>query len=140
MKILQLRNHYSTYDTTAAVLIDGVSFGHCLEDPVRFTPKEYGITAIPAGLYLIKVTYSPRFKRDMVAILNVPNFSGIRIHGGNDAKHSLGCPLYAKNKGRHKNGRSWIQGSLERTLTARVKKAEARGEKNYIEIINTREV
>lgn len=80
-----------------------------LEDKVRDLDKSgkfdggeakvYGETAIPYGTYPIKVTYSPKFKRDMVAILNVPEFDGIRMHWAATAKQLLGCLGVGKRSG-----------------------------------------
>ena len=53
--------------------------------------KVYGKTAIPEGTYEVKLTHSPRFKKILPEILNVPNFSGIRIHTGNSSKDTEGC-------------------------------------------------
>lgn len=80
-----------------------------LEDRVRPLPEEcpntpkgsdckckekvYGQTAIPAGTYELKLTYSNRFKKILPEILNVPHFLGIRIHAGNTASDSEGCIL-----------------------------------------------
>lgn len=61
--------------------------------------KIYGKTAIPYGTYHIRVTYSPKFKRDMVAIQNVPHFTGIRMHWGRTAEQSGGCPLVGEKSG-----------------------------------------
>ena len=36
---------------------------------------------------------SPKFKKELPLILNVPNFSGVRFHGGNNENDSEGCPL-----------------------------------------------
>jgi hypothetical protein len=36
---------------------------------------------------------SPRFKKILPEILNVPNFTGIRIHCGNSSANSSGCIL-----------------------------------------------
>jgi hypothetical protein len=53
--------------------------------------KVYGETAIPYGSYSIKVTWSPKFKRNMVLVEDVPHFSGIRMHWARTAKNLLGC-------------------------------------------------
>lgn len=60
--------------------------------------KVYGETAIPTGTYRIIISYSNRFKKQMPLLLNVPGFSGIRIHTGNTEKDSLGCILVGKNE------------------------------------------
>lgn len=63
-----------------------------IEDRVRPEgEKVYGKTAIPEGTYEVKLTHSPRFKKILPEILNVPNFSGIRIHTGNSSKDTEGC-------------------------------------------------
>ena len=48
---------------------------------------------IPVGTYPVSVTFSPRFKRMLPLIGNVPGRSGIRIHRGTKAEHSKGCIL-----------------------------------------------
>ena len=48
---------------------------------------------IPAGTYDLKKTWSPRFKKMMPEICNVPDREGIRIHCGTKPEHSLGCIL-----------------------------------------------
>ena len=65
-----------------------------LEDRVRPEgEKVYGKTAIPEGAYEMVLSYSPRFKKILPEILNVPNFTGIRIHCGNSSADSSGCIL-----------------------------------------------
>lgn len=53
--------------------------------------KIYGESAIPYGTYDIEVTYSPKFKRKMVLVKDVPHFSGIRMHWARTAKNLEGC-------------------------------------------------
>ena len=48
---------------------------------------------IPEGSYPVSVTFSPRFKRMLPLIGNVPGRSGIRIHRGTKPEHSKGCIL-----------------------------------------------
>ena len=48
---------------------------------------------IPAGTYPIAVTWSPRFKRMLPLVLNIPGRSGIRFHRGTKPEHSRGCIL-----------------------------------------------
>lgn len=53
--------------------------------------KKKGITAIPYGRYKLADTMSPRFKRRMLILLNVPGYEGIRIHPGVIPEHTEGC-------------------------------------------------
>ena len=48
---------------------------------------------IPIGTYPIAVTWSPKFKRMLPIVLNVPGRSGIRVHRGTKPEHSRGCIL-----------------------------------------------
>ena len=52
--------------------------------------------AIPAGLYSVQNSVSPKFKRELPLVYNsttVKAERGIRIHRGNYAKDSAGCIL-----------------------------------------------
>ena len=48
---------------------------------------------IPNGTYEVRVTYSPRFKRMLPLVEQVPGRSGIRFHRGTRPEHSKGCIL-----------------------------------------------
>lgn len=60
--------------------------------------KVYGLTAIPTGIYRVSISYSPRFKRSLPMIHDVPGYVGIRIHSGNTERDSLGCVIVGENK------------------------------------------
>ena len=53
---------------------------------------------IPPASYPILVTMSPKFKRLLPLVQNVPQRSGIRIHRGIRPEHSTGCILVSANK------------------------------------------
>lgn len=80
--------------TIGELYVDGEHIADTLEDRVRPEgEKIYGKTAIPEGTYEMVLSYSPRFKKILPEILNVPNFTGIRIHCGNSSADSSGCIL-----------------------------------------------
>jgi hypothetical protein len=108
MNILIERKWKKETYTIGRVYINGEFFSNSMEDKDRglhqqMSEKEinakkvYGVTAIPTGDYVVKMTYSPKYKRKMPQIMNVKGFSGIRIHSGNTATDSLGCVLLGNN-------------------------------------------
>ena len=48
---------------------------------------------IPAGTYPLNRTWSPKFKKLLPIIEEVPDREGIRIHTGTKPEHSTGCVL-----------------------------------------------
>lgn len=91
--VLRLDRIHKLSDCTIGKLfIDNVFECYTLEDVVRAVkiPNE---TAIPAGAYDVVIDDSPKYKRLMPHILDVPNFIGIRIHSGNTDKDTSGCIL-----------------------------------------------
>lgn len=71
--------------------------------------KVYGETAIPCGRYEVIVTDSPKLKRRLPILLDVPGFTGIRIHAGRNERSTEGCILVGDNKikGQLVNGPYW---------------------------------
>ncbi len=92
MKLLLMRTIGTKGFTAGRLLNEGLHECDCLEDEVR-TVKIDGATAIPAGTYQIVITMSPKFKKRLPLLLNVPGFSGIRIHSGSSALDTAGCIL-----------------------------------------------
>jgi hypothetical protein len=98
MHLHLLRVMHNTHETIGTLSIDGFHFCYTLEDTVREPGiKITGRTAIPAGQYKIKVTWSPRFKVMMPLLIGNEEFSkrwsGIRIHTGNSHTDTEGCIL-----------------------------------------------
>ncbi len=56
-----------------------------------------GKTAIPYGRYSLETAWSPRFKKVLPRLIDVPAFSGILIHQGNTAANTAGCILVGEN-------------------------------------------
>lgn len=92
MKLALKRMHYFEKCTIGRLFVDGVDLLYTLEDTVRLE-KIAGRTAIPVGDYKVIFDYSNRFKRVLPHILDVPNFTGIRIHPGNTDADTCGCVL-----------------------------------------------
>lgn len=86
--------------TLGKLYINGVYECEVLEDLYRGNaPKVPAATCIPNGRYRVRITPSPRFKRDLPLVENVPGFSGIRIHAGNTADDTEGCLLPGRRRG-----------------------------------------
>ena len=96
MKIKVDRIYKGESYTIGKMYLNGEYFCDTLEDAIRPVkiPNE---TAIPAGTYKVEVTYSPRFKRNLPLLIDVPNYTGIRIHNGSNKDHTSGCILVGFN-------------------------------------------
>jgi hypothetical protein len=132
MNVYLLRNIYTPVSTIGDLIIKNNLFCHTLEDVVRppSMPKIFGKTAIPAGRYKLAVSMSNRFKRMMPLIEGVPNFDGIRMHGGNTAEDTEGCVLVAKNI----INATTIHGTMEKDLTELLQSNKGY---HWIEILDT---
>lgn len=83
----------SVGDSTCGYLYQGNEMICCtMEDKIR-PQKIAGKTCIPAGMYNIIINRSNRFGRDLPLLLDVPNYTGVRIHPGNTAADTEGCIL-----------------------------------------------
>lgn len=137
MELTLNRIFLGTVATIGELWVNDSHLCDTLEDRVRPEgEKVYGQTAIPEGTYEVKLTYSPRFKKILPEILNVPNFSGIRIHSLNKAEESEGCIGVGEWNGKDTN---WISNSRKafNKLFAILQEASDRGEKITITINNS---
>ena len=84
MYLQLIRNNPQASAITGRLIINGRWFCNTME--------RVGYQ-IPAICYPIRVTQSPRFKRLLPIVQNVPQRSGIRFHRGTKPQHSTGCIL-----------------------------------------------
>ena len=84
-----IRNKPHGSAITGRLVIDGRWFCDTLE--------RVGYQILPL-CYPVKVTRSPKFKRLLPLVSNVPQRSGIRFHRGTRPEHSTGCILLSKDK------------------------------------------
>lgn len=123
--------------TIGELLVNDKYLCDTLEDRVRPEgEKVYGETAIPEGMYEVKLTHSPRFKKILPEILNVPNFSGIRIHTGNSSKDTEGCILVGTWDGEKEDWTSDSRIAFEKLMSL-LQKAEDKKESITITINNS---
>lgn len=124
--------------TIGSLSVNGTFECWICEDAVREVPgqpveswKVAGQTAIPAGTYVVDITFSTRFKRDLPVLLDVPGFSGIRIHPGNTAADTEGCLLPGDTRESKRVGLSRV--AFDR-LFAKLRVAKVKGEPITIEV------
>ena len=84
MLIRLIRNEPKATAITGRLIINGRWFCNTME--------RVGYQ-IPALCYHVAVTQSPKFKRLLPIVQNVPQRSGIRFHRGTRPEHSTGCIL-----------------------------------------------
>ena len=115
MYIRLIRNKPQGNAITGRLVIDGRWFCYTLE--------RVGYQ-IPALCYHVAVTMSPKFKRLLPLVQNVPQRSGIRFHRGTKPQHSTGCILIPADK--------------EKALTDFILKAQNEHEEIILEVIDYR--
>ena len=77
---------------------------------------------VPALIYMVAVTMSPKFKRLLPVLEQVPGRSGIRFHRGSQPEHSKGCIL--------------VSPYMEQQLTSRWLAEQSAHEETRLEIVN----
>lgn len=98
-RIKLVRRYQGDQYTIGSLYLDNNYLCDTVEDKVRpGGEKVPGITAIPFGTYRVELTMSPKFKRLLPILVDVPQFTGIRIHRGNRAQDTQGCILPGENK------------------------------------------
>ena len=75
--------------------IGNIFFCHTLEPQLGACGSSKG--CIPAGVYKMAMSWSPKFQKMLPILFDVPNFEGIRIHAGNAPSHTQGCILLGDN-------------------------------------------
>lgn len=152
MKIIVKRAWKMPGYTIDKVYVDNAYWCNALEDTDRGLTdkmseaqikavKIYGQTAIPAGVYEVRLSLSPKFSSRAWAlrygglipeIVGVKGFSGIRIHPGNKPEDTLGCILPGINsvKGQVTRSTEWYYKLMDQVFMP----ARWRQEKVTIEI------
>ncbi|SDE20227.1 hypothetical protein SAMN04487996_10425 [Dyadobacter soli] len=103
--------------TISSLSVNGRFFCYVLQDADRGlvstmtleeikAKKVHGATAIPEGKYQVVDVMSPRFKRRLPRLVDVPGFAGILIHPGNTHLDTEGCLLPGTNY--RAQGKDWI--------------------------------
>lgn len=142
MKLFVSRRTKAKGYTAGRMYCDGDLLCYTLEDPVREIKGEpvekwkvKGETAIPEGQYRVILTKSPRFKRVLPEVLNVPGFTAIRIHAGNQTKDTDGCILVGMYDGNELD--NWLGNSrkAEGLVIAKIQEAINRGEEVWLTIL-----
>lgn len=140
MRFILMRDQSTARSTPGRLFLEQAGkmplfLGYTLEDVTRPSGvKISGQTAIPVGEYSVSLTLSNRFKKILPLLANVPNFSGVRIHGGNTSADTEGCILV----GRARFGADKIGNCADclQNIMSLIHAAEARREPVTISIEN----
>lgn len=140
MEMIVQREPSKNGATLGRLYVNGEAFCDTLEDVIREVDgrpvsewKIHGKTAIPQGRYRVTMEPSPKFGLNTLTLNDVPGFSLIRVHAGNDAEDTEGCLLVG---GRNTN--STIANSRNTLVNLKVKVLTAlqNGEQVWIEYQN----
>jgi hypothetical protein len=142
IKLFVARGTKAKTHTAGKMYWNGELLCYTLEDPVREINgkpvgewKIKGETAIPEGKYRVILTKSPRFKRILPEVLNVPGYTAVRIHAGNQTKDTDGCILVGMYDGNETD--NWLGHSrkAEDLLVAKIQEAINTGEEVWLTIL-----
>ncbi len=108
MEIFLKREEHPTL-TFGKLYKGDVYMAETLEDPFRGKDYVKDDTCIPYGRYRLIISFSNRFQKQMIQVVNVRGSNilfhgvsidacGIRLHGGNSTHDTLGCPLVGKTR------------------------------------------
>lgn len=137
-----MRENFTDEYTEGKLFIDGSYVCDTIEDKDRgldihmpedeiLKKKVYGKTAIPVGWYNVTIDWSNRFGKNLIHILNVPGFDGVRTHSGNSASDSSGCVCVGA-----RNAPGWVSESRKHyaIIHEMVENAIKKGDKVYLTI------
>jgi len=92
--LLEVERTTSTGRSTTGILsIDGQQQCYTLEPPKVADPNGNGFICIPAGTFSLTIRWSPKNKRQVPHVENVPGRTEIEIHIGNYPDDTDGCTL-----------------------------------------------
>jgi hypothetical protein len=142
IKLFVARGTKAKTHTAGKMYWNGELLCYTLEDTVREIKgkpveewKIKGETAIPEGKYRVILSKSPRFKRILPEVLNVPGYTAVRIHAGNQTKDTDGCILVGMYDGNEAD--NWLGNSrkAEDLLVAKIQEAINTGEDVWLTIL-----
>ena len=134
MKLKLVRSKSTTKSVEGRLYINGVFECFTVEDAERIV-KIQNETAIPKGVYKVIMSMSTRFKRIMPEVLDVPGYTGVRIHAGNSSKDTEGCIIVGSINDRDDD--DWVSGSIvaRDRLYAKLSKAFKAKEEITLEVV-----
>lgn len=141
MEMKLVRKHMGENFTEGKLFINNGFECYTVEDKDRKlektgeSAKVQNQTCIPRGKYRVVISYSNRFKKNLLEILGVPFFRGIRVHSGNSSADTEGCIIVGSENKRDDD--NWVGASRVAydKLHDKVKKAIEAGEKVWLEVV-----
>lgn len=130
MFLTLIRDRFYDKSTIGKLAVNGIFNCYILEPPAQLGPESTSVH-IPYGTYRVKLRDSERFKRQVIAICDVPGRTDIEIHHGNFPKDTHGCLLPGKSREKNFVGESDMAFEF---LFGLVKAALTRNEDVFIEI------